>query len=161
MKFQLIKYTDLNRNHFKESLTWAQYYEPDDIDTLEKLGFNRKVVLEELKRVRWSDEYWFAVPEETEIGSFMFEHRKANFITKSGKQLDGYVVNKGHCVCLFGSQKEWDININLLDLLEEEIDTLKIDIGLKESEKLLPLEVSIPFKGIKFTFEQNGREYFF
>ena len=156
MKFELIKYTDLNRKHFEESLTWAQYYEPDDIDTLEELGFDRKVVSEELEKVGWSDEYWFAVPEGTKIGSFMFERRKANFKTKSGKQLDGYVVNSGHCVCLFGAEKEWNININLLDLLEEEISDLRIDIGLQKSEKLLPLEVCIPFKGVKFTFAESS-----
>ncbi|MFK8012150.1 MAG: hypothetical protein AB8B80_08935 [Marinicellaceae bacterium] len=156
MKFTLIKYTDLNRKNFEESLTWAQYYEPDDIDTLEELGFDRKVVTTELEKVGWSDEYWFAVPEETEDGSFMYEHRKANIITKSGKQLSGYVVNSGHCVCLFGAEKEWSININLLDLLEEEICDLKADVGLTESEELLPLKVSIPFKGIQFTFAESS-----
>lgn len=156
MKFELIKYTDLNRKYFEKSLTWAQYYEPDDIDTLEELGFNRKVVTTELDNIGWSDEYWFAVPEETKIGSFMFEHRKANFITKSGIHLSGYVVNSGHCVCLFGAESEWDININLLDLLEEEIDDIKADLGLAESEELLPLKVSIPFKGVKFTFAESS-----
>lgn len=156
MKFELIIYSDLNRKHFKESHTWAQYYEPDDISTLGELGFDRKAVSTELENVGWSDDYWFAVPDETEIGSFMFEHRKANFITKSGKQLSGYVVNSGHCVCLFGAEREWDININLLDLLEEEIGDLKADVGLAESEKLLPLDVSIPFKGVKFTFAENS-----
>lgn len=156
MKFELIKYTELNRKNFEESLTWAQYYEPDDIDTLEELGFDRKEVSTELEKVGWSDEYWFAIPDETKIGSFMFEHRKANFITKSGKNLGGYVVNSGHCVCLFGVEKEWDININLLDLLEEEISDLKADVGLAGSEKLLPLEVSIPFKGVQFTFAESS-----
>lgn len=156
MKFELIKYTDLNRKHFEESLTWAQYYEPDDIETLEELGFDRQVVSAELEKVGWSDEYWFAVPEETKVGSFMFEHRKANFVTESGKKIDGYVVNSGHCICLFGAEKEWDININLLDLLEEEIDDLRVDVGLKESEKLLPLEARISFKGVQFTFAESS-----
>jgi hypothetical protein len=44
MNFKLAKYTDLNRNNFKESLTWAQYYETDDIGTLEELGFAREEV---------------------------------------------------------------------------------------------------------------------
>lgn len=156
MKFKLIKYTELNQKHFEEPHTWAQYYEPDDIDTLEELGFERKVVLAELESVGWSDEYWFAIPEKTKVGSFMFEHRKANFITKSGKHLSGYVVNSGHCVCLFGEEREWDININLLDLLEDEISDLKNDVGLAESEDLLPLKVSIPFKGIQFIFAESS-----
>lgn len=156
MKFELIKYTDLTRKFFDKSLTWAQYYEPDDIDTLESLGFDRRVVITALEEISWSDEYWFAVPEKTKIGSFMFEHRKADFRTESGKQFDGYVVNSGHCICLFGAEKEWDININLLDLLEEEIDELRIDIGLEETQKLLPLKVSIPFKGVKFTFAESS-----
>ncbi|MBW4965687.1 hypothetical protein KZZ04_04815 [Pseudoalteromonas sp. CR1] len=156
MKFKLIKYTDLNRNNFDESLTWAQYYEPSDIDTLEELGFDREIVTKEFEKVGWSDEYWFAVPEETEDGSFMFEHRKASFTTKSGKLLSGYVVNSGHCVCIFGAEEEWSINISLLDLLEEEIGDLKADIGLAESEELLPLKVSIPFKGVQFTFAEGS-----
>lgn len=113
MKFKLIKYTELNRKYFEESLTWAQYYEPDDIDTLEELGFDRKVVSSQLESVGWSDEYWFAIPDKTKVGSFMFEHRKANFITKSGKNLSGYVVNSGHCVCLFGEKKEWGYKYQL------------------------------------------------
>ena len=100
MKFKLLKYTDLTRKSFKESLTWAQYYEPDDIDTLEELGFDRTNVSSELERVNWSDEYWFPVPEETKIGEFMFEYRKAIFQTSTGKALEGYVVNSGHCICM-------------------------------------------------------------
>jgi len=156
MKFKLVKYTDLNRKSFKESLTWAQYYEPDDIDTLEELGFDRTNVSSELERVNWSDEYWFPVPEKTKIGEFMFEYRKAIFQTSTGKALEGYVVNAGHCICIFGKIKEWSININLLDLLEEEINELKVDVGLNKKESLLPLEVNITFKKLNFTFAESG-----
>lgn len=156
MKFELIDVKELNRKNFEESLTWAQYYEPDDICLLEEFGFDRQVVLAELEKVVWPDQYCFAVPNETEVGSFMYEFRKANFITKSGNRLNGFVINSGHCVCLFGAQKEWYINTTLLDMLEKEIDDLKFDVGLKEHEKLLPLEVSIPFKAINFTFAESG-----
>ena len=156
MKFELIRYKDLNRTSFDESRTWAQYYEPADIETLSELGFDKTEVSAAIAKVGWSDDYWFAVPDETKIGSFMFEHRKASFTTKSGKKLNGYVVNSGHCICLFGTTEEWSININLLDLLDEEVDDLKADVGLSERDTVLPLEVSIPFMDAEFTFGENS-----
>jgi hypothetical protein len=149
MEFRLIKYTDLNRKHFEESLTWAQYYSPEDIDTLEKLGFDREVVSSCIEKTGWSDDYWFAVPEETEIGSFMFEKRKADFMTPCGKHLTGFVVNSGHCVCLFGATKDWYINLNLLDWLKDQITELRADVGLAEHEQLLPLNVTIRGSGFQ------------
>ena len=156
MKFKLIKYSEFNRKHFEESLTWAQYYEPNDIDTLQGLGVDRHEVSRELERVGWSDDYWFPVPDKTQIGSFMFEFRKANFTANCGRQLNGYMVDSGHCICLFGTNKEWTININLLDHLEEEIGILKADVGLSDNEKLFPIEVNVPFKGLKFVFAERS-----
>jgi hypothetical protein len=103
----------------------------------------------ELEKKEWSDEYWFPVPDETKIGSFMFEYRKAIFKSSSGKNLDDYSLDSGHCFCLFGAKNEWSININLLDLLDEEIDELKVDIGLGIDEDLLPLDVSTPFNRLR------------
>ncbi|PCJ99121.1 MAG: hypothetical protein COA45_06680 [Zetaproteobacteria bacterium] len=152
MKFKLVKRTDFNREKFKESLTWAQYEEPTDIDMLAELGFDREDVTAELEKVGWSDEYFFPVPEETRFSTFVCEYRKAVFKMSSGKMLDGYVVNSGHCIYLFGTHQEWGINMHHLDMLEEEIKELKIDVGIQQNECLLPLKGYIDFKKAEFSF---------
>jgi len=143
MEFELVKYSDLNRDRFVEHSTWAQYYEPDDIETLSSLGYSKEHVKLMIEFVGWSDDYWFPIPDETEVGLFQFEHRRANLKTPSGKVFDGYVINNGHSVCLFGKSQEWVINLNLLDLLQDEICDLRIDLGMDKDEELLPLEVKI------------------
>lgn len=155
MNFELKKYPEHWMKLFEVSNAWAQYYEPGDIDTLVELGFDRDDVQLKIERTGWSDDYWFPIPESTDFGSFMFEHRAARFETASGKTSNGYVVNRGHCICLFGSRQEWSININLLDLLQEELAELKSDIGLSENEQLLPIQVNVPVKKMSFAFGED------
>jgi len=156
MKFELIKFDQLNQSCFARFSTWAQYYEPDDIETLQNLGFDKSEISRELEVVGYSDDYWFPIPNETRIGSFQFEQRKAIFKTPGGINLDGYVVNSGHAIGLFGANEEWVLNINLLDALEEEIDDLKSDLGLNKNNELLPLKVIIPATKSEFIFGSNG-----
>ena len=152
MQFDLVKFSELNKTHFEKASTWAQYYEPEDINALEEMGFNGLHVTQALENVGWSDDYWFAVPDNTPIGTFSFEYRKAQFKTKSGMTLNGYVVNSGHCICLYGAKQEWDININLLDLLEDEEYELKADLGLSVDDDLLPLKVKVLSMDLEFLF---------
>ena len=152
MKFDLVKYTALSRENFKQASTWAQYYQPEDIETLVQLGYERNEVTKTLEAVGWSDEYWFVVPDKADIGSFMFEYRKARFTTPADKKISGFVVDSGHCICLFGSKSEWVININLLDMLNEEINEIMEDIGLQPNDALLSLKVEVLAKNIEFTF---------
>lgn len=156
MKFELIKFDQLNQDCFDKFSTWAQYYEPDDIETLQSLGFDKSEVSRELEAVGYSDDYWFPIPNETSVGSFQFEHRKATFRTTGGIKLDGYVVNSGHAIGLFGANEEWVLNSNLLDTLEEEINDLKSDLGLNKNNELLPLKVIIPATKMEFIFGSNG-----
>lgn len=156
MKFELIKLDQLNQDSFAKFSTWAQYYEPDDIETLKKLGFDKSEVSRALEAAGYSDDYWFPIPNETSIGSFQFEYRKAIFRTSDGINLNGYVVNSGHAIGLFGAKKEWILNINLLKTLEEEIDDLKLDLGLNKNNELLPLKVIIRASKSEFIFGSNG-----
>ena len=112
----------------------------------------RSQVIGELEKAQWSDEYWFAIPDGAKVGSFAFECRKARFETPIGKVLDGYVVNEGHCICLFGHKWEWDINIQLFDVLGDKINKLKKDIGLTYDSSLFPLKISVIPTGERFTF---------
>ncbi|MCJ8313104.1 MAG: hypothetical protein HRU38_21845 [Saccharospirillaceae bacterium] len=156
MKIKLLHVSEINRYVFDKSLTWAQYYEPSDIDTLVNLGYDRTDVTSQLKIIGWSDEYWFPVPNTTDIGSFMFEYRKAKFKTLSGKVLDGFLINSGHAITLFGNKKDWSVNVNLLNLLKKNIAEVKDDLGLNVKENLLPLEVQVSFKGIETIFGKKG-----
>ena len=44
MKFELLKTEDLKSSSFQRVSTWAQYYEPDDIESLAELGFDKSEV---------------------------------------------------------------------------------------------------------------------
>lgn len=156
MKFELIKFDQLNKDSFAKFSTWAQYYEPDDIETLQKLGFDKSEVSRTLEAVGYSDDYCFPIPNKTSIGSFQFEHRKAIFRTSDDINLNGYVVNSGYAIDLFGAKEEWILNINILETLEEKINGLKLDLGLNKNNELLPLKVIIPDTKSEFIFGSNG-----
>ncbi len=147
---------EFSRSNFEESQVWGSYYEPDDIDDIVEMGFSREEVTRELEKVNWSDSYCFPIAENTKIGSFMYEYRKAVFTTESGKVFSGYVVNRGHAIRLFGAKKEWRININLFDLIQVEMEELKVDLELNNAEELFPLNVRIPYINHEFIFAKNN-----
>jgi hypothetical protein len=152
MTFTLIHETKLSRESYNTHLAWAQYYEPSDIDTLAALGFDRSLVEQKISSTGWSDEYWFPIPAGAPRGSFQFEYRKGVFTVPNGNRYNGYVVNEGHAVCLFGKKEDWIINLSLLDLLDGELVELKKDLALVEADNVLPLRVDVPFDKTKFIF---------
>jgi len=58
---------------FNRYSIWAQYYEPEDIETLVKLGFAKKLVTEKYEGVGYPDEYWFPIPDDTTVDIYKFD----------------------------------------------------------------------------------------
>ena len=154
MNFRLTK--KVSKADFEACKAWAQYYEPDDIEELAKLGYEKGIVRKEIEAVNWSDDYWFPIPEETPVGTFQFEKRKTKFKSTSGKEFSGYVFNRGHSIGLWGENEEWIINENLLDMYEDEKTAIHRGLSINESEDLLPLEYSIEALGGTKQFPRKG-----
>lgn len=145
MTFKLIR--EFNRETFKESAAWGQYYEPGDIDTLAECGYDRQLVHDAIKGIDWSDDYWFPIPESADAGLFQFEKRQAQFHTASGRILDGFVCNEGHAIGLFGLTDYWMINQNLMSMFEDKKSLIIQDLELRLDEDLLPLHYCIEALG--------------
>lgn len=141
MHFKLIQ--DVDRTAFEKNPAWGQYYEPGDIDMLAACGYDREEVYQAIKAVNWSDDYWFPIPESADAGLFQFERRHASFRTPGGRIIEGYVVNEGHAIGLFGSSYHWIINANLMEMFEDEKLRILEDLGFQIDEKLLPLHYEI------------------
>ena len=158
MKFKLVKSEEITQQLLDEHSAWAQYYDPDDVESLVELEYDRSNVVKQLENVGWSDNYWFPIPHGTKIGIFQFEIRKAEFSTRNGKSLVGYYCDHGHAIGLYGKSQEWLVNLNLLDSHTKELPALLQDLGLNENT-LLPLEVQIPSERIKISGWGQDKNY--
>lgn len=150
--FKLVATEDLTLELFRNHGIWAQYNNPDDIDSLELLGYDREAVESMIKSVNWSDDFWFPIPGSVKPCIFQFEMRFAHFITPGGIRLNGAVYNRGHAIYLFGKSRGWGINKLLPEMHKHNRSKLMKDIGISSKEEILPLKVRIECDGKSFEF---------
>lgn len=158
MDFRLLATRELGLSVYRQHSAWAQYYEPGDIERLEKVGYVAREVRRMIEATNWSDDFWFPIPENSQPGTFQFERRCAHIELRNGVTVEGYVENEGHSICLFGETKEWVINANLLELHEEELPALRLDLGLDLCAAILPAHVEVHCMGWSFAFPQSAEK---
>jgi hypothetical protein len=144
--FTLINVNDLSRQHFEQYPAWADYSEPDDIDSIVSWGVDREEVIEQLERVGYSDEFVFPVLRTEPLPSFRFLFLRADFVSADGTRFTGYVIGQDpYCVAVFYGEKEFVFNDSLPDLGEEELARLRqwSKLPLKP---FFPLRYSTPFR---------------
>lgn len=151
MGFKLIATADLGFSAFQEHSTWAQYYEPDDIDRLTRFGWDSREVRRLIEATGWSDDFWFPIPEEATPGTFEFERRHAEICLANQLVVHGYVENKGQAITVFGRTGRWVINECLLELFDEQLPAFRRDLGLASDANVLPAKVNVA--SVKWSFE--------
>jgi len=159
MHFKLIDNVD--KEALLEWPAWGQYDEPDDIESLVGLGYDRELVRSRIEATGWSDRYWFPIPEGAPPGMFRYEQRRAYFHNSKGRRFAGYVMDEGHAIGLFGKSREWLINVGLLSLFDAEKAGACADLGLESGEDLLPLFYEVHGQGEAHIFpadESTGQE---
>jgi hypothetical protein len=101
----------LGEKDFIEHPVWATYYEPDDIETLESLGFDAGQVQAALEPLNLSDDYSFPLPVEAAGSPFHYLFLSVRAQTKGGNQLVGYIT--GACLAVFFQGNCYHFNPNL------------------------------------------------
>ena len=139
MKFFLKKSIDITESDLKNHHVWVTFYEPDEFELIESLGFNLDEVEKALQDVSYSDEYEFPLPSEAASMPFKYLSLSAKITTPSGTELYGYRTSVSLSVLFKG--KRYHFNRGLLDLSKEEAAELSSALGEKA---IFPLSVYIP-----------------
>lgn len=101
-KFKVKPIDDLVESDFVEYPFWVGYYEPDEMDWLVRLGFQRDEVQKAMQMVNFSDAYAFPLPS-TAVGlEFNSLYVSSIFTTPAGRRLVGYVHGPAFGVYLEG-----------------------------------------------------------
>lgn len=144
------------RNHafseqdFIESPVWVTYYEPDEIETLVELGFDRKEVEQLMPLSIDNDEYSFPIPALAAEAPFNYLYRGVRATTKGGNTLIGYFT--GPCFGVFHNGKLYQFNGALRTRALEAAAALASALGELE---VFPMKVEI-----MATSEQRVEEMF-
>jgi len=136
MTFELKHRDDLNTDDFENHNIWVQYYSADEIDHIEKEGYDRTDVLQKLEEVNWSDEYWFKSYPTQEKTPYMFTRYKAEFELPNQKTIKGYIEYTEYSGIqnygLYAKGEFIGLNAQHSDLNEEEEIELKTKLNLTE-----------------------------
>ena len=138
MEIILKKSTDLSENDLLTNPVWVTYYEPEEFELLEELGFDVDAFKKALNKISYSDEYIFPLPAKAATMPFKYISLSAKIKTPSGKQLIGYRTRVS--LTLFYDCKKYYFNKNLLDLSIKQASELALVVGEKN---LFPLTVEI------------------
>ncbi len=93
---------------FLDSPVWATYYEPDEIETLVELGFDRKDIERVVAHIQNNDEYSFPLPSQAAEAPFNYLYLGVRATTRGGNKLTGYLT--GPCFGVFHEGKAYQFN---------------------------------------------------
>ena len=156
MKFIVKKLCELTAEYFELYQIWGAYYEPEDIDSLVKLGYEFGDIHRELKKINYSDEYTFPIPINGANAPFKYIYYSINAKLACGKILKGYCSSsRAFAIGLFYKDKEYLFNLNLKSEALIQAEKLTRDISGESEGNIFPIEFEIPSlrkRGI-FTFD--------
>lgn len=109
--FRVKPVASLTERDFIESSVWACYYEPDDIDTIARFGFDRSEVQSALQATGYSDDYAFPLPSEAADAPLNYVQCSIRAETRGGRALVGYT--SGPCIAVYFQGKLYSFNPGL------------------------------------------------
>jgi hypothetical protein len=134
MNFRLVPMSELGKKHFEEWPVWSEYYEPDDIEDIQKWGIDPNSFWAEMK-ARNFEEVAYPVLEYDPHAGYMRVYIKAQFITQSGRCLDGYIINEdAYAGGIFIGEEEFSFNVRLHDLNLRMLEDFASHLGTKPEE---------------------------
>lgn len=128
----------LTERDFVEHPVWACYYEPDEVETLVDLGFDRLSVLQALKATGYSDEYAFPLPSEAADAPLNYLYCSVTATTRGGNKLVGYIT--GPCVAVYFQGKLYAFNSNLREWSLKTARELAVALGEKA---VFPMQLEV------------------
>jgi hypothetical protein len=127
---------------FIDAAVWATYYEPDDIDTLVELGFDRQDVERVVLHTKNNDEHSFPLPAEAAASPFHYLYLSVCATTKGGTGLVGYLT--GACFGVFYAGKHYQFNASLREHSARASAELAKALG---EEVAFPMQVQVVATG--------------
>lgn len=145
-RFTLIHNHTLTSHHFEEHPAWADYSEPDDIETIVSWGIEKAEIVKQLEMVNYSDEYVFPVLHTDPLPNFRFLYLRAEFTSAEGTRFTGYVLGQHpYCVGLFFGNEVFTFNSGLLDMARESLTRLRKTLR-HPLAPFFPIHYSTPFQ---------------
>jgi hypothetical protein len=123
---------------FIDAAVWATYYEPDDIDALVELGFDRQDVERVVLRTKNNDEYSFPLPVGAAASPFHYLYLSVRATTKGGIGLVGYLT--GPCFGVFHAGKHYQFNTLLRERTARASAELAKALG---EEAAFPMQIQV------------------
>jgi hypothetical protein len=133
---------ELTEQDFVEHSVWVAYYEPDELDDLQRLGIDKELARLELGALSDPDRYVFPLPREAVVMPFNYLYVRADLTTAGGKKLIGYVT--GPCVGVFHEGQEYLFNRGAYEL--SKAASRRLASALWE-DVIFPLQIEIPVTG--------------
>jgi len=121
---------------------WAEFYEPEELELLEALGFDPAQVQATLASVNFSDEYSFALPDEAVPMPFKYLRLSARIATAGGHSLVGYRTSP--CLAIVHEGRTYCVNRGLRASALEDASALSRVLG---EGSIFPLKVRYPATG--------------
>jgi len=139
MEFTLRESINISESDLKSHPVWASFYEPDEFELLEELGFDLKKVKNELDKVGEVDDYWFPLPVSGATMPFKYIYISAKIKTPEGTELVGYRTRVSLTVVLNGSK--YHFNKAARSLAIEQAKNLE---RILNEKSIFPLSVYLP-----------------
>lgn len=139
---------ELTEEDFVRHSVWVAYYEPDELDDLERLGIDKEKARSELASLDNPDHFAFPVPGEAAKMPFNYLYVRADIWTAGGTKLVGYVTDP--CVAAFRNGERYQFNRGSKDMSTTAANGLAAILGEKS---IFPLRIEIPATGRKSIFD--------
>lgn len=140
--------TDLTADDFSSHSLWTVFYEPEELDMLANLGFDKERTIEALDAIGYDDAFAFPVPEEGVHHSFKYLMMAITLTTRNGTSLRGYLSRSSTTVIYAG--RRFVFNRAAKDRYVSDAQALEASL---EGEDPFPITVRVPL--LATTYELN------
>ena len=108
--FRIISSEEFNSDRFREHPLWSEYYGYDELNEIEKWGYNKKRILDELlSKAIDSQHPYYSVPIRSFPLDRMRYYTRSKFRTRNDLELDGAIMNEGELVIILFLDDEFEI----------------------------------------------------
>ena len=139
MEFTLKKGIDISERDLESHAVWSSFYEPDEFELLEELGFDLDEVKNKLDKVHNIDDYWFPLPKSAASMPVKYIYVSAKIKTPRGTELLGYRTRVSLTIVLNNSKFHFNRAARSLSI--EQANELA---SVLKEKNIFPLSVHLP-----------------
>jgi hypothetical protein len=157
-KFRIVSAKDFIPEVFAYHPLWSEFYDFDELDDIERWGLNRQTTFEELKSKTIEQQHPFYTLPLSEFPPLRMRYFcLANILTKSGRLLQGSIMNDGELIIEVFLDSNLGIILSRHPFFENE--TRNSLMSLARSLQITPEELStISYKTVLTDHNGNHTE---